>query len=124
MTHLSGLASQADVWFCATDGTRRKTWAEARLAQPIPAVGSTNDVTSSSVDKDHRHTEMGATTRPRRIQWTEDLDADLVRCNDATTLPEEVVDENSSGIGLHYIRRFRHRSQLCQHVSVGPVNWM
>ena len=86
MAHLSGLASQADVWVNATDRTRRKQWAEARLAQPIPAVGSTNNATSSSVDNDLRCTEMGATSRLHRIQWTEAFDADLVRCNDAITL--------------------------------------
>ena len=58
-----------------------------RLAQPIPAVGNMNEVSTSSVDNDRRRTEMGATTRSRRIQWTEDLDADLVRCNDSITIP-------------------------------------
>ena len=86
MAHLSGLASQAVVWVNVKDRTRRKQWAEAILAQPIPVVGSTNNATSSSVDNDLRCIEMGATSRPRCIQWTKALDVDLVRCNDAITL--------------------------------------
>ena len=84
---LSGFASQAGVWTSASERTRRNKRAETRLAQPIPVVEGTNDVPSSSVGNDRRRTEIGATTRSRRIQWTEDLDADFVRCNDAITLP-------------------------------------
>ena len=70
-----------------TDRTSRKRRAETRLAQPIPVVESMNNAQSFSVDNDRRRTEMGATPRPSRIQWTRVLDADLVRCNEAISLP-------------------------------------
>ena len=94
-TTLCGLRGGPPVWVgipgrcmgIVTDRTRRKQRAETRLAQLILVVESTNNAQSFSVDNDHRRTEMGATSRPCRIQWTRVLDADLVRCNDAITLP-------------------------------------
>ena len=71
----------------ANDRTRRKLRADTRLAHPIPVVESTNNALTFSADNDRRRTEMSATPRPCRIQWTRALDADLVRCNDAILLP-------------------------------------
>ena len=73
---------------CATS-KERKQRAKAGLAQPIPLVSGTNVGLPSSVENNRGHIEMGATTRPCHIQWMQNLDADLVKCDEAITLPQE-----------------------------------
>ena len=64
------------------------------FAQSIPAPPTNNDGESSSgLEGDRRSDHPVTVVKKCRIQWSPNLDADLVRCSDSITLHEEMADK-------------------------------
>ena len=95
--HVSRPNGGGSVWICfpvqslqnaATTRIKKVRRANSRLTQTVPAPEYRNDTSLSSVEHgDRRNSDEAIVTKKCRIQWTQSLDADLLRCSENVQLP-------------------------------------